>query len=77
MQAEWRQQVYRRWGFTVFAGVGDVWRAWDEIRFKPIKWSAGGGIRFNFNPDDPSNIRLDVGAGPDTFGLYLQFGEAF
>jgi len=77
LQVELRQHVYGRLGFTLFAGSGEVWDRFEELSFRNYKWSAGGGLRFNLNPQDPTNIRVDFGVGKNTSGFYLQFGEAF
>lgn len=77
IQTEWRQYVKGRFGFVLFGGVGNVWQEWDEIDMTLTKWAVGGGLRFNLNPDDTTNIRLDVAAGPNTTGFYLSLGEAF
>jgi outer membrane protein assembly factor BamA len=77
VQTEWRQRLLGRWGMTLFVSTGEVWQRWNDISLERNKWTVGGGLRFNFNKQDPTNIRLDIGAGPDTFGFYLQFGEAF
>jgi len=76
-QAEWRQHIRGRFGFVLFSGIGEVWSSMDEINLNNIKWAGGGGLRFNLNPGDPTNIRLDFAAGRETSGLYLTFGEAF
>ncbi|MGM0589215.1 MAG: BamA/TamA family outer membrane protein [Bacteroidota bacterium] len=77
LQTEWRQRLLGRWGMTLFVSTGEVWQRWNNISLERNKWTVGGGLRFNFNKQDPTNIRLDIGVGPDTFGFYLQFGEAF
>lgn len=77
VQTEWRQHLKGRFGFVLFGGVGNVWSDWDDIDLNLTKWAAGGGLRFNLNPGDTTNIRLDVAAGPNTSGLYLSLGEAF
>ena len=77
VQTEWRQHLKGRFGFVLFGGVGNVWPAWNEIDLNLTKWAAGGGLRFNLNPGDTTNLRLDIAAGPNTSGLYLTLGEAF
>lgn len=76
-QAELRQGVIGRFGFTVFAATGEVWDRFEDFSLENYKWTAGAGLRFNVNRDDPTNIRIDFGLGKDTSGFYLQFGEAF
>jgi len=77
VQAELRQHLKGRFGFTLFAATGEVWNRFEDFSMTNYKWSAGAGLRFNLNPDDTTNIRIDFGIGKDTAGFYLQFGEAF
>lgn len=77
IQAELRQQLIGRFGFTVFSAVGNVWRKFNDISANQTKWSSGIGLRFDMNPRDTNNLRLDFGIGPHTNGFYLMFGEAF
>lgn len=76
-QAELRQNIKGRFGFTVFAATGDVWGRYRDFNLDSSKYSAGAGFRFNINKDDPANIRIDYGVGRETTGFYIQFGEAF
>lgn len=77
VQAELRQLVIGRFGFTVFAATGEVWNRFENFTLDNFKWTAGAGLRFNLNKEDPTNIRIDYGIGKHTSGFYLQFGEAF
>ncbi len=77
IQAELRQHLKGRFGFTLFAATGEVWNRFEDFSMKNYKWSAGAGLRFNLNPDDQTNIRIDFGIGKNIAGFYLQFGEAF
>lgn len=77
VQAEFRQNVIGRLGFTVFAGGGQVWNRFSGLELSDFKWTAGGGLRFNLNKEDPTNLRIDYGIGRKTSGFYIQFGEAF
>lgn len=77
VQAEWRQHVAGRFGFTVFAGNGEVWNRFENISLSQTKWSSGVGLRFNLNKTNPTNIRIDYGIGRNSSGFYIQFGEAF
>jgi hypothetical protein len=43
----------------------------------PIRWAAGGGLRLSLNTEERLNLRLDVGVGPDTYGVYFTAREAF
>lgn len=76
-QVELRQHFTGRFGFTVFAGTGEVWNRFEQLTLDNYKWTAGAGLRFNVNKDDPTNIRIDFGISKESTGFYLQFGEAF
>lgn len=76
-QAEWRQHAIGRFGFTVFAGTGEVWDRFENFSMNNYKWTAGAGLRFNINKEDPTNLRIDFGISKESTGFYLQFGEAF
>lgn len=77
LQAELRRKIAGRFGFTVFTATGEVWDRFSDFNLDNYKWTAGGGLRFNLNKNDPTNIRIDYGFGKNTSGFYLQFGEAF
>jgi len=76
-QTEYRFKVIGRFGMTTFVSVGNVMgdkRGW---KWKDYKYAYGVGLRYNINKSDPANLRLDVGFGKDTQGVYITFGEAF
>ncbi|SHF22671.1 Surface antigen [Fodinibius roseus] len=77
IQAELRQHAIGRFGFTVFAANGEVWNRFEHFSLDNYKWTAGAGLRFNINKDDPTNVRIDFGISKESTGFYLQFGEAF
>ena len=77
-QAEYRKLVWWRVGITLFGGVGDVFGSeGSDLRFHDLKWSVGGGLRFRFNQAEKVNLRMDIGWGRDTKGVYFQLEEAF
>lgn len=77
IQAEFRQHLYWRFGFSLFAGAGEVWNRFTRINPDNPKLAAGGGLRFDMNPDDTYNIRIDYGIGRHGSGIYITVGEAF
>jgi hypothetical protein len=77
LQAEFRQHAIGRFGFTVFTATGEVWNRFEHFSLDNYKWTAGAGLRFNINKDDPTNVRIDFGLSKESTGFYLQFGEAF
>ncbi|MBD3386034.1 hypothetical protein GF407_14050 [candidate division KSB1 bacterium] len=42
-----------------------------------LKYTYGLGLRFQLNPKENINVRLDFGFGKESSGLYLAIGEAF
>ncbi len=77
IQTEWRQQFYKRLGFSVFAAAGEVWNRFEDFSVSNPKFAAGVGLRFDLNPQDTSNLRIDYGIGKHDSGLYITLSEAF
>lgn len=77
VQAELRQHLRGRVGFTLFAAGGDVWNRFSDLSAGSMKLSAGAGIRINVNKQETTHLRADFGIGRNTTGFYLSFGEAF
>lgn len=77
VQAEFRQHIIWRVGFTMFASAGEAWSRFSDFSVTDPKYAAGVGLRFNLNKNDTTNLRIDYGAGKGVSGLYLTFGEAF
>ena len=77
VQAEMRRRVYGRFGFAVFAATGEVWNRFEDFSLANPKYAAGAGLRFDTNPKDTSNLRIDYGIGRHGSGLYITIGEAF
>ena len=77
-QVEWRMMpVVWRFGLTAFVAAGQVFDEFSNIRFDGIHWTAGGGIRYQLNKEERVHIRLDAGAGIDSWGIYFNVLEAF
>ncbi len=76
-QAEYRRELTQRWGFVVFAGVGEVMPALNEINTDDLLPSFGAGLRFRVSKEHPVNLRLDYAYGKDGGTGYLQVNEAF
>lgn len=67
----------RRWGATVFSGVGTVAPVISHFQFNGIRWAAGGGVRFLFFQKKDVYLRADLGITREGTGLYFSLGEAF
>jgi hypothetical protein len=75
-QVELRQHVWRRHGFTVWAGAGTVFSKFGSIRFDRLLPNFGMGYRWEFKKD--VNLRLDYGFGKcGQQGLVFNINEAF
>ncbi len=80
MQTEMRWLPFgfsKRWGGTVFAGLGTVAPSLDAIRLSQFRWAVGGGVRFLFFQRKDVYLRADVGITREGTGLYFSLGEAF
>jgi outer membrane protein assembly factor BamA len=77
LETEYRFPLFWRFGATVFAGAGEVADRFAELASVPIRWAVGGGLRLTINTKERLNLRLDVGVGPHTHGVYFTAAEAF
>ena len=78
LQAEYRVQVWWRFGAVVFAGLGDVAPSVSAFRLDHFKTSKGFGIRYAVSREEKLNIRMDLGFGQNgNAGFYLTAAEAF
>ncbi|MCH8487693.1 MAG: outer membrane protein assembly factor [Candidatus Cyclonatronum sp.] len=77
LQLELRQHLWWRFGAVAFASAGEVWNRFEDFTLSNPKYAGGAGLRFNLNPRDSMNIRIDYGFGAHGNGLYLTIGEAF
>ncbi|GAA4783436.1 BamA/TamA family outer membrane protein [Olivibacter ginsenosidimutans] len=80
-QAELRYRIHPRIGFAAFAGGGSVYH--QKFDFSSLKPSYGGGLRYFFDLEHNSSVRIDYGVGekrpgePRQTAFYLSLGEAF
>lgn len=76
-QAEARIPVWRKLSFVAFAGVGQVSPTINQFALNKTKLSGGAGIRFRLLKTQKVNMRIDAGFGKDSYGIYVDFSEAF
>ncbi|WP_206194348.1 BamA/TamA family outer membrane protein [Shewanella sp. SNU WT4] len=74
-QIELRQALSERHGLVYWAGAGNVAPDWSGLFSQDWLPTLGIGYRLAFKPR--VNIRLDVGIGKDSSGVYFQINEAF
>ena len=76
-QAEYRFPIWWRIRGVAFAGAGDVANSLSDFADDGLKVAGGGGLRFSLNEQERLNLRVDVGAGIESWGAYLGIAEAF
>jgi len=76
-QVEVRWRFTPRWVLAGFASGGEVSSLpWDY--FRDLKFSFGGGIRYQLLKKAPTLLRFDAGIGEDgNLGFYFSVNEAF
>lgn len=76
-QTEFRKNISGRLGFVAFAAIGEVAPDLTRMRMDELKFAAGGGLRFLFNKEEKVNVRIDMGFGKGSSGVYFGIEEAF
>lgn len=76
-QIEYRMPVWRRFGLVSFVGYGDVSDKLSNLELGNLKYSVGFGIRYLLSREEKINVRLDVGFGKESSGVYVAVSEAF
>jgi outer membrane protein assembly factor BamA len=76
-QTEYRKHLRGRFGMVVFLGAGEVAPETWRLTLDQLHYSYGAGLRFLFNQRDKVNLRVDLGFGDDTSGVYFGVEEAF
>lgn len=78
LQAEYRRMLFWKIGIVAFSGTGVVAREINQMELNNLEITGGLGLRYQLDPKEKINIRLDYGLGEDgNSGVYLTIGEAF
>ncbi|GAB3934316.1 BamA/TamA family outer membrane protein [Larkinella terrae] len=67
----------KRWGGSLFAGLGTVAPSVASVQLNHVRWAAGGGVRFLFFQKKDVFLRADLGVTREGTGFYISLGEAF
>lgn len=59
LQVDYRGHLRGRFGYVVFGSAGNVYGSGGTDLLDDLKYTYGAGFRFNVNPDDPLNLRVD------------------
>jgi len=76
-QAEYRNIVFPRFGYTLFADAGSVSEKYGDLLQSKLRYTFGAGLRVLLNKSEKLTARLDIGIGPKSTAVYLTIGEAF
>ncbi|MEO8634453.1 MAG: hypothetical protein ABI587_04150 [Gemmatimonadales bacterium] len=77
-QADYRGHLKGRFGYVVYGSAGNVFGSAGRALFDAMKFTYGAGLRFNINPADPLNLRVDYTLTSfGSPGLSLGAAEAF
>jgi hypothetical protein len=66
-----------RLGITTFAALGDLAGGFSQLKLFSSKFTYGFGLRFVFYEKERLNVRMDLGFGKDTDGVYFSSEEEF
>lgn len=67
----------KRFGATLFGGLGTVSPSLTDVRWNQFKASGGAGARFLLFREKDIFVRFDVAATSEGLGYYIYIGEAF
>ena len=76
-QAEYRIPVWWKIGVVAFAGIGQVAGRVGEWGVNEFKLAGGGGIRYILDAEEHVTLRVDLGFGKNSSGVYFTSSEAF
>jgi hypothetical protein len=76
-QAEYRAMFLGPLGAAAFLGAGAVAPRPGAFRSDQIRPSYGGGLRYMLDQKEKLTLRVDVGFGSGTSGIYFDIREAF
>ncbi len=74
MNVEARLPIYRRLGAIAALDAGSVWPSLADASLRGWQTSPAVGLRYYL---DTFVVRLDVGLGKETTGVYFNFGQVF
>ncbi|PIQ08188.1 MAG: hypothetical protein COW71_12940 [Ignavibacteriales bacterium CG18_big_fil_WC_8_21_14_2_50_31_20] len=76
-QVEYRKIIWNRIGAVAFLGMGDVANKFNQFNVVQLKYNYGFGLRYVFDEKEKLNVRMDLGFGNNTSGIYFALEEAF
>jgi outer membrane translocation and assembly module TamA len=76
-QAEYRRELFWRFGAVGFFGAGEVADKFSDFNASNILPGGGLGLRFLLDRQDHINLSVDYAWGRGSTALYISLGEAF
>ena len=76
-QAEYRRELFWRFGVVAFAGFGGIAREWNKFQFNQLLPGGGAGLRVKLDKKNHINYRIDLGFGRAGHTLSFSVTEAF
>ena len=77
-QVEYRMPVWGMFGLTTWVATGRVADKFSNFNLNGLWLSFGGGVRIRVDTKNNTNLRFDMGFGPNgVSGFYFNFAEAF
>jgi len=76
-QAEWRSELWWRFGAAVFGGGGEVVPDFRSLNWNDALPSGGAGLRFTVAKRNHVNLRADYAWGKGSSAVYVSVVEAF
>jgi outer membrane translocation and assembly module TamA len=77
VETEQRIHLWRRWSTVAFVGAGRTADSWDDLSGGDTPYNLGFGPRYQLAKAFDLDLGLDVAWGPDSFGWYIVFGNAW
>lgn len=76
-QLEYRSPIRRRLGLVAFAGAGSVAAESNALWSTTVLPTYGAGVRVQIDARQRTAVRVDIGRGRQSTGLYIGFNQAF
>ncbi len=77
VQGELKYKISKKWGASLFGGVGWIGSTPDELFRKPMVPTVGTGIRYLIAEKESMYLGMDVAVGPGSKAVYFRVGEWF
>lgn len=77
IQGELKYKLTKKWGLSLFGGVGWIASTPDQLFRKPMIPTVGTGVRYLIAEKEAMYLGMDVAVGPGSKAVYFRVGEWF